>query len=65
MIPLQRPAPAEPDCRAFGCVGLPHCDYCGQVIDSPDARAVLVAVRRLRRGDVLGALRVLSVRGTP
>lgn len=55
-----RLVPLAPDCAAFGCVGLPYCDYCGRVIDSPDARAVLTAARRLRHGDVLGALRLLQ-----
>lgn len=53
-------AATAPDCDAFGCVGLPYCDYCGQLVDSVDARTVLTAARRLRRGDVLGALRLLQ-----
>ncbi len=53
-------AAAHPDCRAFGCIGLPRCDYCGELIDSVDARTVLVAAGRVRRGDVLGALRLLQ-----
>jgi hypothetical protein len=53
-------AVAHPDCNAFGCVGLPYCNYCGELIDSVDARTVLVAAGRVRRGDVLGALRLLQ-----
>lgn len=60
MIPAQR----QSDCAAFGCVGLPWCDYCGKQVDSLDARAVLTAAARLRAGDVLGALRLLTVRAT-
>lgn len=51
---------SAPDCAAFGCIGLPRCDYCGELVDSPEARAVLTAAARVRRGDVLGALRLLQ-----
>jgi hypothetical protein len=52
-----------PDCAKFGCIGIPWCVYCGQPVDSPESRAVRTATARLRRRDLLGALRVLVEAG--
>lgn len=56
---MRQPTTA-PDCATFGCIGVVRCDYCGGLIDSADARTVLVAAGRLRRGDLHGALRLLQ-----
>lgn len=53
-------AAQHPDCDAFGCVGLVRCDYCDGLIPGPESTAALLAAARIRRGDVLGALRLLQ-----
>jgi hypothetical protein len=55
-------APA-PDCVKFGCIGIPRCHYCDADNPSPEAQAVRTATARLRRRDLLGALRVLVEAG--
>jgi hypothetical protein len=58
-------APAAPVCgRLGGYIGLVRCDYCGGLVDAPETRAALIAARRVRRGDIRGALRLLDVAAT-
>lgn len=53
---------APPACiRLNGHVGLLTCDYCGiDVHPVDDDLVVRTAARRVRRGDVLGALRLIQ-----